>query len=172
MTKNKFDIYQTPTGHFNRFKDKFEVNKTTLINKPHKYKWYLIAASLALLVSMWYNFKPREKRGYELADVSEQMKETQTYFTTVLTREIKKVNLQKNEQTNQLIQDALTRVNRLQNEYKKLSIDLKNTGLDHRIVNAMIFNFQQRIEILQNLLDQLKSIKIKQHATSTKNYDV
>lgn len=171
MQKNKFDIHQTPTGHFNRFKDKFEAKKTSFIVKPHRHKWYLIAASLALLVSLWYNLKPVEKEGYELAAVSEQMKETQTYFTSVLTREIKKVNLQKNEQTNQLIQDALTRINRLQNEYINLSIELKNTGFDHRIVNAMIFNFQQRITIVQNLLDQINSIKTKQHETSTTNYD-
>lgn len=165
MQKNKFDINQTPEGHFDRFKERFEVKKTSFNNKSQNLKWYLVAASLALLVSLWYNFKPQEKLGYELADVSEQMKETQTYFTSVLASEIKKVNLEKNEITNKIIIDALSRVELLENEYSKLSIELKNTGFDKRIINAMIFNFQQRIEILQNLLDQIETIKNTQNET-------
>ncbi|HIP48515.1 MAG TPA: hypothetical protein EYG92_06065 [Lutibacter sp.] len=165
MQKNKFDIHQTPEGHLERFKDRFEANSFNSKSKTHKLKWYLIAASLTLLVSLWYNFKPQERLGYELADVSEQMKETQTYFTSVIESEIKKVNLQKSEHTDQMINDALIRVDLLQNEYNNLSIELKNTGFDKRIINAMIFNFQQRIEILQNLLDQIEIIKNSQNET-------
>ena len=162
MQKNKFDIHQTPEGHFERFKDKLNIELTQYNKKTNHLKWYLVAASLALLVSLWYNFKPQDKFGYELADVSEQMKETQTYFTSVLTNEIKKVNIEKNKTNDKIVVDALSRVELLENEYTKLSIELKNTGFDKRVINAMIFNFQQRIEIVQDLLEQIEKIKTTQ----------
>lgn len=167
MQQNKFDIHQPPEGHFDRFKAKLEINQVNKKKSPHNYSWYLIAASLVLLVSLWYNFKPLEKEGFELADVSEQMKETQSYFTSVIESEIKKVDLVKDESTNEIIKDAISRVDLLKKEYSKLSIELKNTGFDKRIINAMIFNFQQRIEILQDLVDQLDNIKTSKNENNT-----
>jgi len=160
---NKYDIYDPPKGHFSRFQMKFE-NQTNEV-KQHQsthLKWYLIAASLALIVSLWYNFKP-QKKGYELADVSVQMKETQNYFNAVIQEEIKKVNLKKDNFNTPIIDDSLYQINKLEKEYAKLSIELKKIGFEKRIINAMIFNFQQRIEILQNLLNQLNEIKISQN---------
>ena len=169
MSKNKFDIYDPANGHYERFKARLETESKKTHRVSNK-TWYLIAASLALLVSLWYNFKPYEKDGYELADVSKEMSETQIYFANVIHSEIKKVNLQKNEDNTPIINDALKRIESLENEYKNLSIDLKKTSFDKRIINAMIFNFQQRIEILQDLLNQLDNIKNKQDENNKQDY--
>ncbi|MEN8194253.1 MAG: hypothetical protein ABFS12_15640 [Bacteroidota bacterium] len=171
MSKNKFDIHEPSEGHFERFKNRLEgENLTSERNKNSSLKWYLAAASLALLISLWYNFKPNEKTGYQLADVSNEMAETQSYFTNVIHSEIKRVNLQKNEDNTPIINDALKRIESLENEYKNLSVELKKTRFDKRIINAMIFNFQQRIEILQDLLNQLDNIKNKQDENNKQDY--
>jgi hypothetical protein len=169
MQHDKFNIHQTPEGHFDRFKNKLHANQQ-INKKTSSLKWYLVAASLALLVSLWYNFKPNQKNGYELADVSLEMKETQTYFTGVIKNEINKVNLQKDELTQPLINDALKRVNLLEDEYSNLKKELKEIGFEKRIINAMIFNFQQRIEVLEDLLNNINNIKDNNDENNNQNY--
>ena len=159
---NKYDTHNPPEGHFKRFKKRLENDSIKKTTKSKPIKWYLVAASFALIVSLWYNFKPQDNDGYELGDVSTQMKETQNYFAAVIHAEIKKINKQKNKLNTHVVVDALKRVDLLENEYKNLSKELKKTGFDKRIINAMIFNFQQRIVILQDLLDQLNKIKQRQ----------
>ena len=38
-------------------------------------------------------------------------------------------------------------------------MDLNESGDDHRVIYAMISNFQNRINILQNTINQIKIIK-------------
>jgi hypothetical protein len=121
--------------------------------------WYLLAASIALIVSLWFNFKSQDNIGYALSDVSEQMKETEDYFSSVIQSEIKKVSQQKNTNNTMIIDDALYQIEVLENEYVNLSKELKINGFEKRIIHAMIYNYQQRIEILQDLLSQINQIK-------------
>jgi hypothetical protein len=167
MSNNKYDIYDPPKGHLKRFQNKFE-NQLNKQKRPKasNLKWYLIAASLVLIVSLWNNIKP-QKKGYELADVSAQMKETQDYFNAVIQEEVKKVNLKKDDFNAPIIDDSLYQINKLEKEYLNLSVELKKIGFEKRIINAMIFNFQQRIEILQNLLNQLNEIKTSQNENNS-----
>jgi len=168
--KNKFDIYEPAEGHFDRFTERLELsthNKRP--SKERNLKWYLMAASIALVVSLWYNFKP-DVAGYELADVSPEMKETQSYFTFVINNEINQINGQQNADNKFIIDNALTKVQSLEEAYEKLTIELKNSGFDKRIINAMIFNYQQRIEILQDLLNQINNFKNSKDETNIQNY--
>ena len=158
MSINKYDIFNPQEGHFERFKLKMDAQEQPS-NKSNNMRWYLLAASVALIVSLWYNFKSHDKIGYELSDVSEQMKETEDYFSSVIQSEIKKVSLQKDANNTMIINDALHQVEVLESEYVNLSKELKVNGFEKRIIHAMIFNYQQRIEILQDLLSQINQIK-------------
>ncbi len=170
MKNNKYDIYEPSEGHFERFKERLSgeiqlKKKSRVVNL----KWFLVAASFALLVSLWFNFKP-DSKGYELADASPQMQETQRYFIQVIHREIKQINLQKDEHTDLIIKDTMKKVVFLENEYKNLTVELKNSGFDRRIINAMIYNFQQRIEILQNLIEQIENFKNNRNEDIRQDY--
>ncbi len=120
-------------------------------------------------MSLWFNFKP-DSKGYELADASPQMQETQRYFIRVIHREIKQINLEKDEHTDLIIKDAMKKVVFLENEYKNLTVELKNSGFDRRIINAMIYNFQQRIDILQNLIEQIENFKNNRNEDIRQDY--
>ena len=66
--------------------------------------------------------------------------------------------------------DALFQIELLEQNYIKLKQDLTASGNDKRVINAMISNFQDRINILNNVLNQieeLKSTKIEQNENST-----
>ena len=43
--------------------------------------------------------------------------------------------------------------------YEKLKLDLTSSGEDKRVIYAMITNFQNRIDLLENVLEQIEEIK-------------
>ncbi len=50
-------------------------------------------------------------------------------------------------------------MNKLEENYILLTVELEKSNEDKRIIYAMISNYQQRIEVLQTLLQQLDEIK-------------
>lgn len=156
LFNQNFDTAEPSLGHFNRFEKRLANQKT--IYKPKKWKWYIMAASFALLFTFWFASNTQNEP-LQLADVSPEMAETQSYFTSVIKSEIEKINIQKTPQNKKLIDDAFIRLKNLETQYTTLSAELSESGSDKRVIFAMISNFQQRIEVLQDLLEQLEEIK-------------
>jgi len=155
-----FDIEEPKLGHFDRFEVKLARQTTTQQPKwnPNTWKWLAIAASIALLFTLGLgNYST--KQGLELADVSPKMEETQSFFVSTIQQEIENINLKRNDDNQQIIDDAFKQLNKLEENYKKLTLELDNSNKDKRIIYAMIANFQQRIEVLQSLLQQLDELE-------------
>lgn len=155
--ENQFDIEEPNIGHFNRFEAK--LNQSIAPKRSFKlFSYVAIAASIALLIGVWLGTSFSNK-GLELASISSEMEETQIYFISTIEKELEAIENERNGDTDKLINDALTQLNKLEEQYHKLTIDLKESYEDKRIIYAMISNFQQRIEILQSLLIQIEDIK-------------
>jgi len=157
--EGKFDIEEPNIGHFNRFEAKLNQTKAT---KPKvNLKFYSLiaaAASVVLLFGVWLGASFSNK-GMELANVSTEMAETQSYFVTTIKKELSLIENERNSNTEQLINDALEQLKILENEYSLLTLELKESMEDKRIIYAMISNFQQRIDILQSVLIQIEEVK-------------
>ena len=117
-----------------------------------------VAASILLFVGIWIG-KNYQNNGLELASISPKMEETQSYFVTTIKNELEVIELERNSDTEQLINDAFYQLNKLETQYTQLTIELKENAEDKRIIYAMIANFQQRIELLQSLLSQIENVK-------------
>ncbi len=158
---NQFDIAEPSIGHFDRFEAKLSQKEDRKVIQwnPNTWKWLTVAASVLLLVGFWFgNYSA--KAGMELADISPEMEETQTFFMASIQKEVEKINLQRNENNAEIIDDAFAQLKTLESKYDELTIELEDTSEDKRIIYAMIANFQQRIEVLEHLLEQLEEIKI------------
>lgn len=161
-----FDIAEPKAGHKDRFLEKLEQSTNTKDRQQHKIRslWgpFLgIAASIALAIFLFGNIHMNnvaEKKG-DLASVSAEMKETQNFYTSVIQKELKNIEAEKTPETEAMINDALTQMDKLETEYSKLKKDLVNSGQDKRVIYAMISNFQQRIDLLNNVLTQIENIK-------------
>ncbi len=156
--KNQLDLAEPNIGHFNRFEAKLKGNFSKK-KEPNYYKFIAIAASLVLFTSIGFNVFQANRKGVELADTSPKMKETQTYFATVIQEELTKIEKQKNTSNTKIIDDAMSQLNTLKIEYQNLTIELKNNKNKQVLIFAMIANYQQRIQVLQNLLQNLSTIK-------------
>ena len=170
--QNKFDIEEPQKNHDKRFLSKLNKQK---IDKPvHKissgfWKPLLgIAASVVLIIALVLGNKT-EAHATGLASVSPEMAKTEDFFKSTISSELKKLESASNPETGILIKDAMTQLNRLEKEYETLKTDLKTSGNDQRVIYAMITNFQNRINILQNTLEQIERVKQLNNNTDENN---
>ncbi|MCF6349590.1 MAG: hypothetical protein L3J23_00975 [Flavobacteriaceae bacterium] len=154
--KNKFDIEEPNIGHFNRFEARL---KSKNKSKKFSYKYIAVAATISMLFGISFALIQPNK-GVELAEISPKMGETQDYFTAVIQEELEKINKVKNIGNEQIINDAFLQLKQLEKNYKKLTFELKESNNNSKeIIFAMINNYQQRITVLQNLLNNLVNFK-------------
>lgn len=156
--QGKFDMFEPDSGHFERFKNKLENKKAKKRSATLLFSKIAVAASIALLVGLWVGSSYSSK-GLELAAVSTEMAETQSYFVATIQKELELVEVERNSDTEQIINDALDRITELETKYELLTLELKESSEDRRIIYAMISNFQSRIDILQGLLERIESVK-------------
>ena len=157
--QGKFDTQEPDMGHFDRFQKRLaKVEKPKPSWNPHTWKWIAVAASMALLVGFWFGgYKAQES--LELADISPEMEETQSFFVSTIQYELNKINIKRNESNKEVIEDALSQLEILEKSYKELTLELGINPENRTLIFSMISNFQTRIEILQNLLEQLDEIQ-------------
>ncbi len=156
---NDFDVDVPRFGHLDRFEKRLNPQEK---KRTFSYKWMSVAASIVLLVGIWMGSNLTDNT-LILADVSPEMKETETFFVRTIQQELKEIEKFRNPTTERVIEDALNQLEKLEDKYKDLVKSLNKSFNDRRVVFAMISNYQSRIEILQDVLlqiDELKKLKV------------
>lgn len=167
--KGQFDVETPNNNHQQRFLDKLkdsdlastEIKVKSEAEKSSGFNWkplLSIAAALVICFGVFTTLQNQPK-DLDLASVSPEMSETQDFFTITIENELKKLNSERSPLTEQIISDALEQIQLLENDYKKLKTDLSESGKNQRIIYAMISNFQNRIDILNTVLEQIETIK-------------
>ena len=158
-----FDVETLSLGHQQRFLDKLnsQTETTVLITKSQRSIWrpiMSIAASIVLIVSLFIGLQ-QDNSSMDLANVSPEMAKTQDFFSNAITEELSKLEAETSPEAQKLISDAMIQMKILENDYEKLKQNLSESGEDQRVIYAMITNFQNRIEVLQNVLLQIENVK-------------
>ncbi|MCF7569157.1 hypothetical protein L3X37_12400 [Sabulilitoribacter arenilitoris] len=169
--ENRFDVETPNLGHQQRFFNKLvkqnknnEVYIKTLTSKSKLWKPFIgIAASFALLVSVFV-FINQHNSQIDLSEISPEMAQTQTVFTTMFNNELSKINSEEMPEYQDLIVDALYNIKVIEEDYNQLIIGLNENPNDQLIMSAMILNFQSRIDILQDVMQEIEKAE-----KSTKN---
>ncbi len=160
--ENEFDIEVPNLNHQQRFLDKLNKQDKfaiSTITKRRYWKPFLsIAASVVLLVALFFGTQ-QEVSAKDLASVSPEMAQTQNFFTSAISNELAKLESESTPETEILVQDALKQIETLEANYELLKQDLSDSGDDSRVIYAMISNFQNRIDLLQNVLQKIEEIK-------------
>jgi len=160
-----FDIENPNLGHEERFISKLvKQNKqgfsTSSNLKRISWKPFVgIAASIALLLSVFI-FVSKDDTKIDLAEISPEMAKTQTLFTTIFTNELNKINSEDMPEYQNLIVDALYNIKVIEEDYNQLVIGLKESPNNPLIMSAMIMNFQRRIDILQEVMQNIEDAKL------------
>lgn len=167
--QDRFDTEEPALGHQERFLAKLNsANQTISLSKP-KFNWWKplsIAASLALLVALVYPRLDLNKSVEEqVAEISPEVANTHFYFASLIEQQVMELEAEETPETRKIISDTMDQLKKLEQDYKMLENELLNGGNSKLILSAMITNFQTRIDLLNDVLNQIETIK------NLKNYD-
>jgi len=174
--KSEFDIEEPSVGHELRFISKLEGKQAKVVRvNPEKSSFWKpllsIAASLVLLLAI-STVVLKKSQVKDLASISPELSQTQDYFTSAINNELASLNNERSPETETIIKDALEQINLLEIEYENLKIDLTESGDDKRVIYAMISNFQNRIDLLQNVLKQIEEVKQLNNNNNENNFTI
>lgn len=155
FNENDFDYQEPHSGHLERFERKLNGSKN---KQQFSWKWLSVAASVVLIIG-FYLGSNHQKTQMDLADVSPKMEEVQNYFVRTINLELKNIEQNRNLDTETVIEEALNELEELEEDYNVFLTQLNLNENRTKIINAMIKNYQQRLQILENVLEQIEQIK-------------
>jgi hypothetical protein len=166
ISRNKdfFEGAEPSEGHFERFSGKlenrFHVKKRTISIVP-----YLLRAAVVILLvtlsSLWtwdHFIRPGSQR-MALGDVSPEFKEVESYYVhqvNMMEGEIVNIDVENNPEQKEVF---LQEIKSMDSTYIQLQKELKANPTDERIINAMIEHYQTKVDVMNYILSQLKSIR-------------
>jgi hypothetical protein len=162
--KNYFDGSEPSDGHFERFSMKLEIRAQKNAPKRSIVPYLLRAAVVTLLVTLsslwtWDHFIRTGSSRMTLGQVSPQYKEVENYYVhqvNMMEGEIVNLDFKNNpEQKSVLVQEMKS----MDSVYVSLQKELKANPNDERIINAMIEHYQTKIEVMNYILNQLRTVK-------------
>lgn len=155
-----FDTEDTPKGHQERFMARLNENQTA--TRKSNFGWWKplsIAATIVLLITLGLTKGDATPESADLASVSPEMEQTQSFFTTTINEELETLKALHSPQTQNLVDDTMAQLNALEVEYDQLKVDLVESGNDRRVIYAMISNLQNRVDLLQEVIATIEEIK-------------
>jgi hypothetical protein len=166
-------------GHEDRFLRKLE-KELPVVKKP-SYSIWKVAASIAVLFTIGLYFFTQNGIGpkatelsdtdrpividktFSLGDLSPDLKKVEDYYVSTINLELSKLEL--TESNKGLVDSYLEQLSELDEEYKRLNVELNEIGPNDQTINALIRNLQLRLQLLhklKNKLNELKSSKNEQ----------
>lgn len=161
--EGKFDMEEPNLGHRERFLEKLNSkNDLASIHKRRKSLWkpLSIAASLVILLTIglsMYHFTPSVEE--QVAEISPEVSQMEVYFASLIEEQIKQLEGENTPEAKKLIEDTMEQLKRLETDYTKLEQELLAGGNSKFLLSAMITNFQTRIDLLQDVMNKIETIK-------------
>ncbi|WP_047545944.1 hypothetical protein [Psychroserpens sp. Hel_I_66] len=161
--EGNFDVDMPNAGHEYRFLEKLKQqnNVANTYNKKTNYwkPFLAVAASIVLCFSVFALMQQQDNEFNDLASVSPELSQTQSFFTTAIAQEVASLEALRSPETEHMVNDAMKELKILELEYQTLKIDLNESGNDQRVIYAMIANFQNRINVLKTVLEHIEEVK-------------
>jgi DNA-directed RNA polymerase beta' subunit len=159
----QWDTDEPAMGHQKRFLDKLELKNKKKKKKDTKIYPYKIALSIAaaiiVMLGVFITYKPVVAPQNRLAKVSPQVRETQLYFSSIIEKEVAKLEEEDSPETQKIVRDAFEQMKKLEKDYDRLINELVTKGENKQLIHAMITNLQTRISFLEDVLIQVENTK-------------
>ena len=148
--------------------------------KMGSYHFLKIAASFLVIVSLGGSIfyfsnntvveQPTEVAKIEsLGSISPELKTIENYYLASIQAEIS--TLEETPENKELLDGYLEKLGELTTDYKVLTQELNNEGLNEKTINALIENLQQRLNLMYQLKEQLDVLS-KLNITENENIQV
>ncbi|NKI31912.1 hypothetical protein [Croceivirga thetidis] len=160
--KGEFDTAEPTMGHQDRFLEKLNNQKgiVSLTKKKNWWKPLSIAASIVLLLGLGLSQLNRSDSIKEqVVEIAPEVSQTEFYFASLIEEQVQELRSERSPETAKLVDDTLTQLELLDADYQKLETNLVQGGDKELLLNAMIINFQTRIDLLKEVLANIQTIK-------------
>jgi len=169
-----------PEGHEARFLSKLEKTFPKKQTPKQRYNWWYLAASVVVFLGLGlgaYDFfqspptDMQESSEIEmsnlktLGDVSPGLKKVEDYYLANINMEL--ANVQVTSGNKALFDGYLERLEELNVEYKRLSVELTENGPNELTVTALIDNLRLRLNLLYRLKAQLQELNDSENNQKT-----
>ena len=159
--RQSFDSYEPNDGHFERFEQKLlEFNKE---KKSFNLGYLLKAAAVTILVvlsGLWVYDHTGNKtnNGIALSEISPEYGEVEMYYTHLVNEKYHEINQFQFMDSTQKVM-LMNELNEMDSIYENLKKDLTTNPNDQRVINAMIQHYQLKVEVMNQILNQLQQAK-------------
>lgn len=167
--KGSFDTEEPVNDHQERFLEKLKRDAQGTPVPPNRVAWWKpmsIAAAVAVLFALGIRvLEQTTDTQDEMANMSPEISNTQFYFTHLIQEQVRELQLESSPETQKIISDTMRQLSNLEADYGKLEQEMISGGNNNMLLKAMITNFQTRIDLLEDVLLHIETIK------NLKNYD-
>jgi hypothetical protein len=161
--KGNVDLYEPKMGHQERFLEKLNAAAQQKVVGKRPTNWWKplsIAASIAVLVGLFIGTTfTTTSIDRQISKISPEVSNTEFYFANLIEQQVVQLENESSPETQNIIDDTLLQLAKLDTDYQKLKQDLLNGGNSQFILSAMIQNFQTRIDLLKEVQNQIITIK-------------
>lgn len=161
--RDEVDFHEPTMGHQERFLEKLQAASEQKIVGRRPTSWWKplsIAASIAVLIGLFVgNTFSDPSIDEQISKISPEVTNTEFYFANLIEQQVVLLENENSPETEDIINNTLTQLSKLDIDYQKLKQDLINGGNSQFILSAMIQNFQTRIDLLKEVQDQIEIIK-------------
>lgn len=159
-----FDGEEPSEGHFERFSRKLEIRCGEKVIRRSIVPYLLKAAVVTLLVTLsslwtWDHFLRSDRNRMALGDISPEYREVENYYVhqvNLMENEIVNFDLKSRPEQKEILKKEIRSMDSV---YVQLQKELKANPDDERIINAMIEHYQTKVDVMNYILDQLRSIR-------------
>jgi hypothetical protein len=172
--ENKQVTDKLPEGHESRFLEKLESELPR--EQQSAWSWMRIAASIVVVLGVGFGafkyfekpvtiqvvdtqteMKTEETPTKTLGDISPDFKKVEDYYLANINLELSKVKMTADNK--ELIDGYISQLDALNKEYKRISLELTNSGPNELTVNALITNLKFRLNLMYRLKEQLQTLQ-------------
>ncbi len=161
--EGNFDFEEPRNGHQERFLEKLNRDNGVVQLQRKKTSWWKplsIAASIAILCMLGIQvFTAQPSIKEQVVEIAPEVSKTEFYFASLIEEQVQLLKDEKSPETAKLVDDTLLQLDKLESNYQTLEQELINGGNSKIILNAMITNFQTRIDLLKEVLTNIENIK-------------
>jgi len=168
-------------GHFERFSSKLKARQFVAPRRVSLTPYLLKAAAVAILVALsslwtWEHVLSPNAKKMTLSEVSPEYREVEQYYVkqvSLIEDEIQGVWINGQPDDKDMLLEELDEMDKM---YEELQKDLKANPNDERVINAMIEHYQQKVEVMNYILSQLKQVQsenesVNENQINNENYE-
>jgi hypothetical protein len=171
--REQFDDREPTEGHFERFQSKLERYNKKRTSFITSWSFMLKAAVIGVLVvlsGLWvYDnvYKTQPVKHLAMKNVPSEFQETQMYYSSMVKakyNQIEDFNFTDQKQKRMLLKELRT----MDSIYYNIKQDFREHPNDPRVLHALIRHYQMKLDVMNQVLDQLNQIQAIREKQSNK----